>query len=222
MENQNAAATANFQEAEQKSSLLTKRDHLLISFIGISFAIFSIPILRNLNLPFFEINVINSLILIIFFFVFANIALWIAALIAKKIPPVLQIAKFGAVGAFNTFFDWGILNFLIVLTGIAAGFGFTAFKGTSFLIATVGSYFWNKLWTFKATEKSSAEEVGKFAIVSFVGFLINMTAATLIVFAFTGGEVMTAGRLANAAALAATMFSMIWNFLGYKFIVFKK
>lgn len=204
------------------ASLTSRRDYVLISFIGLSFGLFSIPILNNISLPFISLSLTTVLAIIVFFVIFANIALWIAAQIGKFVPSIYQFAKFGAVGAFNSFLDWGILNLLIAATGIATGFGFSAFKGTSFVVASVSSYFWNKHWTFSAKNEASTAEVGKFATVTIIGFLLNIGIASLIVFTLTPKQLISPARLANIAALSATIISLVWNFIGYKFIVFKK
>ncbi len=205
-----------------ENKLISRRDYILVSFIGISFALFSLPILNNINFPFLQVNFLTAILLMVFFLVFANFALWIASLIGKVVPSAFQFAKFGAAGAFNSFFDWGTLNLLIALTGIATGLGFSAFKGTSFIAASVSSYFWNKHWTFKSSEETNTKEVGKFATVTIIGFLLNIVSASLIVFAFSSKDLMSPERLANLAAFSATIIALLWNFFGYKFIVFKK
>jgi putative flippase GtrA len=201
---------------------LTKRDYFLVGFIGVAFALFAIPILNNIKLSFFDVNIINILILAIVLAVFANLALWIAAIIGKKIPIVFQFAKFAAVGAFNTFLDWGILNLLIALTGTAAGIGYTIFKGISFIVANVSSYMWNKYWTFGSQEKASAQEFGRFFGVSIVGMIINMAIASIVVNVIGPQGGMSPEQWANVGALAATVASLGWNFVGYKLWVFKK
>lgn len=207
---------------ETTESLTARRDYFFISFIGISFVLFSLPIINNINLPFLKVNLLTAILLMAFFLIFANFALWIASIIGKRVPAMFQFAKFGAVGAFNSFLDWGTLNLLMAITGIAAGFGFSAFKGTSFIVASISSYFWNKYWTFKSDEETNTKEIGKFATVTVIGFLLNIISASLIVFIFSSSNLMSPARLANLAAFSATIISLMWNFLGYKFIVFKK
>lgn len=198
--------------------LLTKRDYFLISFIGLSFALFSIPILRNLKLSFFEINAATIIGLVIFFTILANIGLLIASLIAKKIPVVLQVAKFGAVGAFNTFLDWGVFNILVALSGVAEGYLPAVFAGIGFIIANIGSYFWNKHWTFS----SQRGTIFQFFIVSLVGFLVKVGIVFILVKIVQNPGGMDNEQWAAIANAASTVISMVWNFVGYKFWVFKK
>ncbi|XLQ20349.1 MAG: GtrA family protein [Candidatus Moraniibacteriota bacterium] len=201
---------------------VNRKDFYLVSFIGASFALFAVPIIINLNISFIPINIFNVLLLVFFFTIFANLALGLAYLIGQKIPIVFQLAKFGAVGAFNTFLDWGVLNLLIAMTGIATGLGFSLFKGISFAIAAAGAFFWNKYWTFNSKKKSDKEEVGRFILISASGFLINVGLASLIMYLFKNSTPLTIEQLANISAATATLASLVWNFIGYKLFVFKK
>lgn len=162
--------------------------------------------------------------------------LWIAALIAQKIAVIYQIAKFVLVGGFNTLVDWGILALMIfifrryffiepqdALVNIFI-FGivyYSLYKAISFIIAATNSYFWNKFWTFKreATEGMGKEFV-QFITVTFIGFLINVGIASAIFKYIIPFGNLNIDQWAIVAAVFATVVSMVWNFLGYKFIVF--
>ena len=145
-----------------------------------------------------------------------------ADLISKKIPVIFQIAKFFLIGVFNTFVDLGILNFLMWAFAITAGWGFSFFKAISFSIAAVNSYFWNRIWTFKAESKASGKEFLKFYIVTGIGFFLNVSIASLIVNVVGPQFGMAMKTWANIGAIIAVVCVAAWNFLGYKFIVFKK
>lgn len=183
-----------------------------------------------------KVSGILIIILPIVFPILCLIFLWLAFLIAKKIVIVRQAAKFVLVGGFNTLVDWGVLVLLIFLFRkyfnldstdiIFSIFSLTIiyyslFKGISFILATTNSYIWNKFWTFK---RKTIEKVGKeflqFIVISVIGFLINVGIAS-VVFKFIspfGG--LNPDQWAILSAAIATTISMIWNFLGYKFIVF--
>lgn len=202
----------------EKNSVIGRRDYLLISFIGISFALFSFPILKNASISFIKINTLTEIFLILFFIVLSNIGLWISSLIAKKIPIFLQLAKFGAVGAFNTFLDWGAVSLLIIATGITKGISYSIFVGIGFIVANIGSYFWNKYWTFSSKEGSLAQ----FFIVSLIGFGVKVLVASLIVNVIGALGGYSESQWAIIGNAAGTIFFMIWNFIGYKLWVFKK
>ncbi len=140
----------------------------------------------------------------------------------QNLPTVIrQAVKFVLVGGLNTLIDLGVLNLLIFITGIASGSGYSIFKGISFTVAVINSYFLNKLWTFKSTGRKFLQ----FFVVSLIGFGINVGVASLVV-NFIGNPFLLLGisdkLWANTGALAATFAAMAWNFMGYKFIVFKK
>lgn len=201
--------------------MATKKDFSLVAIIGACFAIFSVPILKNIGL-ISSVNVFAVFVAALAVALCAVIALWLAALIARRIPVIFQVAKFAAVGAFNTFLDWGILNLLIALSGVAAGIWFSVFKGCSFLVANSGSYFWNKYWTFQNKDRASVGEFGKFFLVSVIGAVINIGVASLIVNGIDPLWSLSAPQWANVGAALATVVSLVWNFVGYKFLVFIK
>ena len=133
-----------------------------------------------------------------------------------------QFYKFVLVGGLNTLLDLSILNGLIVLTGIAIGWEFSVFKGVSFAVAVINSYFWNKFWTFGKKKGGGLGEFSQFIAVSLVGLGINVGAASLLVNVIGPQGGMSPQLWANVGAVAAIVFTTAWNFIGYKFFVFKK
>jgi putative flippase GtrA len=136
-----------------------------------------------------------------------------------------QAVKFIAVGILNTAIDFIVLNILMAATDIKTGIGYSIFKGISFIVAVINSYILNRIWTFKSTESNKGREFSQFFAVSCVGFAINVGVASLVVnvlslhFPVSG---ISLTLWANIGALVATFCAMVWNFIGYKFIVFKK
>lgn len=144
-----------------------------------------------------------------------------------------QFGKFVVVGFINTAIDFGVLNLLIYFTGIKEGSWIFALNLIAFSLATTNSYIWNKLWTFKAkATKEVSNEFGQFIIVSLVGAFINSAIVfgiTTLLTPFMGLAPMFGldsgaweSLWANFAKVVATGIALIWNFLGYKFLVFKK
>lgn len=124
-------------------------------------------------------------------------------------------------GLINTGVDFGVLNFLMFLTGITTGVGYSFFKAFSFAVAVVNSYFLNKRWTFRKEGKMEKKEFTKFVTISLIAFGINVSVASLLV-NFVGpiGDI-SPYLWANISALAATAFTTLINFFGYKYFVFK-
>ena len=202
--------------------MITKKDYFAISIIGFFFGLLLLPVLSNIKIPFFVLNFKNAFLIIIGFIIFANLALWFASLLSRFVPIFLQVAKFAAVGGLNTLLDLGVLNVLILISGVAAGYWYPVFKGISFVVANINSYFWNKHWTFGVSDSANIKEFSQFIAVSLVGFAINVGAASLLVNFIGSPESISPERWANIGALSATIFSLVWNFIGYKFFVFKK
>jgi len=149
--------------------------------------------------------------------------MFVVSFLGKKFLIIYQAGKFALVGALNTFIDLGILNILIWFTGIATGLWYSVFKGISFLIATINSYFWNKHWTFEKGEKAFApREFSKFLVVTIVGLGINVGIASIVVNVLGPQWGITAKMWATFGALTATLLAWVWNFFSSKFIVFKK
>lgn len=107
-------------------------------------------------------------------------------------------------------------------TGIASGYYYSLFKTVSFLAAVTNSYFMNRYWTFAAVEKNNGKEFFQFMMISLGGFFVNVFSASLLVNYFPNVFGLRPVSLGNLGALAGTLFGLIWNFVGYKYIVFKK
>ncbi len=218
----------------QKAATL-KKDLLLAAVIGFICALFILPIIKQA-----QFKIPYELSLIIILPILSALGMLVALVIAQKIKVIYQVAKFVLVGALNTFVDWGALNLLMFLANIASGPFYSVFKGTSFVVAVTNSYFWNKFWTFKKTassqaapdeKKSTGKEVLQFFIVSAIGFALNVGVASLIVnvwgphfnlFGINWSSELAVKRWATFGAFIGTLVGLVWNFLGYKLVVFKK
>jgi len=197
---------------------MKRSDTISVLVLGEIIAIFLIFVLKNLgyfsNLLWLTLIILPLLALLAFF---------IAYFIGKKILVILQLAKFVVVGIANTAVDFGILNLLMLSANVVSGGLYSVFKGISFCAAVVHSYFWNKHWTFQKKQK---EETGKeflqFFVVSLIGLAINVSIASLIVNYISAPGAISAKIWANIGAAGGSIGGLTWNFLGYKFIVFKK
>ncbi|MHB9019604.1 MAG: GtrA family protein [Minisyncoccota bacterium] len=140
----------------------------------------------------------------------------------ERHPFIPQFIRFFCVGLLNTGIDFGVLNFLIFLTGKTSGIYFPIFKSISFIIAITNSYFMNKHWTFKSLDNKSAGEFLKFFGVNIVGWSINVGVSTYVVNFVAAPSGFSPVLWANIGAVSAVIFTLTWNFIGMKFIVFKK
>lgn len=220
---------------EDNLKLITKKDIGLAMVAGFLIGLLALPVLNAAKPDVYEKF---SLALVPFFFIATPLGLVIAYYVSQKISVVWQLAKFGIIGALNTLVDLGVMAYLVFTVRHAAAIQpedeffstalfaisfYTLYKAASFIIANVNSYFWNKYWTFeqKENQRKGAEVTG-FFIVSVVGFVLNVTVASLIFKFFAASTGLSPDQGGLLGALAGTITGLGWNFLGYKFIVFKK
>jgi putative flippase GtrA len=198
---------------------MTKKDLTASLIIGAGVGLLIQPILANLLGGGDDMNLVIRAGVFIFFTLFAPFALWLCALIAKAWKAFYQFGQFAAVGTLNSFIDIGVLNLETFLYGgtITTPI-FAVFKAISFLRATTNSFFWNRNWTFGSTDKVNAGEVTGFYTVALIGWGANVVVATFV--KAIGPE--TKLWIDIVAPLAGILVTFIWNFLGYKYFVFKK
>src|SRR4030042_3883208 len=193
--------------------------------LGYSFAIsllvglFLLPILVSTNLysklptPLVFIGLFGILPVV------TLVGISIAWFIGKKIAILWQFSKFALVGVLNTAIDFGILNLLILLTGITSGLGIIPLNAVSFTTAVINSFFWNKKWVFQS--RKDANFLTFFAI-TLIGLSINSGIVYMIT-TFVPPVFISSNTIwVNIAKVLATGVSLVWNFTGYKLIVFKK
>ncbi len=134
-----------------------------------------------------------------------------------------KLGKFVMVGILNTGIDFFVFDTFIVATGSDKGVPIILFKSVSFLCALFNSYEMNRLWTFdsEAAEQRSKKEFMRFTAITVVGFFVNVGVTFLLVSVVSPLMNLSQIRWDNVAAAVATVFNLIWNFIGYKFFVFK-
>lgn len=204
----------------QTKNQLAFRDILFAAINGLIFGALLPVVLKNMNIA---ISANNGIAIAVAFTVLATVGVYIGYLLSKYIRIFFQIAKFGCVGAANFAVDIGILNLLIFLTGSAAGVAYTIFKIISFTFAVTNSYIWNKIWTFKKTDtKESGKEFTQFLAVSIIGLVLNAVVASVLVNVIGPLGGIKVKTWASVSAAVASVCVMAWNFVGYKFWVFKK
>lgn len=219
-------------EFNQQEYRFTSKDGISSVILGMIVGFFSAIILANIglgNLPNFILSVGNrfpNLFFISFLIivpVLAILALWITYLIGKKLPFVYQFGKFANVGFANFFSDAGIYNLLVFLTGLGIERGgyFLFFKSAGVVTALINSFFWNRFWTFKSGGKEySFAEIAQFLTVTGFSFAINIGIAYFV--KGISPEAVDPKIWSNVAVVSGAGSAFIWNFLGYKFFVFKK
>jgi len=172
----------------------------------------------NINLPFLY------WLLPVSFPILAILGIWISYLIGKRYLFVYQLAKFLLIGALFAIFDLIIFNFLLEYFGISKEerLKYAFFVITSFIIVTTIKYIADKYWAFeKASREQRGLEFGKFFTITLISGGIQVGVASFIFAAAPSLFGMTELVVGNIGKTGGIIVASIWNFLGYKFIVFK-
>ncbi len=202
---------------------MKRNDWWAIVVIGAAVGLLSQPILANVA-GSFHMNLTFGVRAGVFlgFVAAAPLALFILYLLGKLIPVLYQFGKFAAVGVLNTFMDIGVLNLEIVMFGTPGVWGYRIMKGVSFLAATTNSFFWNKFWTFSSHEPANTAQTVTFYAWAVGGFLINVGIASYVFSGIAAPASVSQNLWANVGAITGVASGFLWDFLGYKYVVFKK
>jgi putative flippase GtrA len=144
---------------------------------------------------------------------------------------IKQITKFFIIGVSAVLVDFIVYymmsDFMNVNTDIS--------KALGFIIGTIYTYFLNKKWTWKYTEKSNKGMVFMFGIVYAVSFVFNILINKYgleylphnmisLTAQNSDGKLSTLFAIKGEKFLAfffATVMSAVINFIGQKYLVFK-
>ena len=132
--------------------------------------------------------------------------------LASRKPPDTrrQIARFLVVGTTSVAVDLGIYALLTAVAPLPWGIS----KGLSYAAGVVVGFFGNKFWTFESARKSAAEPVLYLALYGCT-LLLNIGCNQLALAMLGSDQKLT-------AFLLATGVTMVTNFLGMKFVTFRR
>lgn len=226
------------EQAEQVEKLeaiaLSKKDMKLSTLAGLLIGLLAMPILKAAKPVLYEML---FLAIVPFFLIATPLGIALAFRISQKIRIVWQLSKFIVTGALNTIVDLGALAFLTFLfkqyfqidskdsllaLGTAAITFYSLYKGISFILANINSYYWNKYWTFQKVNEKTVKELAQFFTVSILGFIINVVVASYVfgsIIPFVG---LNSDQWGLIGAAFGSIAGLAWNFVGYKIWVFKK
>jgi putative flippase GtrA len=212
---------ASREISRSNGSIVLARDIVLALIVGFLTGALAIPVVINLGLGS-TIRVPLILLPVIVAVLFA-IALLAAGLVANRAPSLFEFSKFAVVGVLNSGVDFGMLNLLMLITGVSSGAGFLAFKSVSVTLGVINSYLWNKYWTFKMSNSADARrEFMAFMVVTLIAVGVNVAGADVIVNVIGAPAGFSTKLWANIGAISGAGLTLFTNFFGYKFFVFKK
>ena len=125
--------------------------------------------------------------------------------------------RFALVGGFNTALDFGLL-FLFVSLGvdkIVANYLSTS-------VAFIFSFFANKTFTFKAKGGNAKREFIAFMLVTLFGLWVLQPLVIAGITAALQPTSLSDSLILLIAKLIATIVSLVWNYVLYARVVFKK
>lgn len=206
------------KNSSHSSSPDYRRDYRNAWLLGFIIGLALLPILLNLNIgkkyPFLYLLSLLLMPAVAFF------GIYLARILVSRIPLLWQFAKFGLIGVSNTVINFGVLNLLSFLTSIYKGQPVYLFGSFAFICALTNSYFWNSHWSFAEMSQKTQREFIYFALITFVGFLINNQVLFFVSTKIDPLWNLSQAVWLNIANLIATFITMIWNFSGFKFVVF--
>lgn len=130
-----------------------------------------------------------------------------------------QKIKFATIGALNTALDFAIL-FSLKALGINVAFSNIVSTGVTFIL----SFILNKKITFNSTNKTKQESIKEFLSFTIITLFGLWVIQTLVIYIITSilSNILISNITLFIAKIIATIFSLIWNFVLYKKVVFKK
>jgi putative flippase GtrA len=209
---------------EKPVHILEMRDLFFAAINGLFIGIFAPFIFRNLGAALPVSHVLFAFILAIVCVLGIAVGYFLSK-ISPRLGFFFQLAKFGLIGVANFVVDLGIFSLFIWMTHISTGSTIVLFKIVSVSVAIINSYIWNKFWSFeekRTDEETLRRQFFQFIGISVVGLILN-TAITYSLITFAGN--LTSHSSATWATISSAIASVVvlsWNFVGYKFFVFKR
>lgn len=196
---------------------------LIACFMFMGLAAITISTAGAYRPTFLNLSAIEIWIIVIAMPVLSIVGLIFANILARRRLIFLQLFKFLIVGGLNTIVDLGVFNILKLSLGVSgSGVFLTGIKGVSFIVAMINSFLWNKFWVFeKSGGKKLKKEAGTFFAVSFMAMVLNTGVFYVLTTLISPPAGMSALIWHNIAVILAALSAFIWNFLGYRLIVFK-
>lgn len=197
--------------------LITTRDYRIAAIVGLLTGIFAIPTFANVGLG----GTATYLALVIGIPVLWVFGVWLGGFLSRWLPFMAQFGKFATTGFLSAAIDFAALNTLSRLSGITAGLIIGGVNVPGFGLAVFNSYLWNRLWVFKQVPGEGVfHDFPKFLAVTIFGLFLN-SAIVIAVTTYVGPQFgFGAEAWLNLSKVFANALVLIWNFIGYKFVVF--
>jgi putative flippase GtrA len=127
---------------------------------------------------------------------------------ARKPGSWWQLAKFGLVGGSGYLINLAVFSLLRSDLGLHQALAAVG----AFCVAVTSNFFWNRHWTFSATDGHAGFQAARFFAVSIGALAVNLVVLEALVMATSLGDL-------SAQAIAVAV-AMPFNFLGNKLWTF--
>ena len=126
---------------------------------------------------------------------------------ARKPANWAQLFKFGFVGASGYLINLAVFAVLVE----AAGFHHAVGAVGAFCVAVSSNFYWNRHWTFRASEGHAGFQAARFFTVSLVGLVLNLAILEALIGA--GLDALPAQAIAVAAVMPVNFVgNKLWTF----------
>lgn len=137
--------------------------------------------------------------------------------LVKKLKNSHQVMRYGLVGLINTVIDFGLL-FTLTSLSFPVELANVCSTGTAFAV----SFFMNKKYTFKTTDTNVLREMILFVIVTLFGLWVLQTIVINLSLPLMTHVFHSPNLALLASKLVATCVTLVWNYLLYSRLVFRK
>lgn len=140
---------------------------------------------------------------------------------------VRQFLKFGITGAIGAIVDFSSYNLLTrgfdwnTVINIA-GMNFIAANLVSVFLAIISNFLLNKYWTFRNTDKAVLRQWSSYFTLNAATFSLNQVLTSFFTFQVPLLRAVFGSQTDNAAKALAIGLILFVNFIGSKFIIFRK
>lgn len=146
--------------------------------------------------------------------------------LAQQHRGIRQFIKFGITGTIGAVVDFGSYNILTRLVGWTTiydvlGQKIIAANLVSVFAAIFSNFLFNKYWTFRDRSVNVAAQGTSYFILNVITFVLNQLLTSFFIFRVAFFDTFGAQQ-DNAAKVASICFILFINFLGSKFIIFRK
>ncbi len=149
------------------------------------------------------------------------LGIYIGEIIGKKYLIVYQLARHVLVGAFATIVDLKVFELLGFFFGLLVSP--IIFKAISFIFSTGIKYVGNKHWAFEKQDTLHiGHEATKFFVITLIGLLLDVGVFYFCTNMLGAQFGLALGLWAKVSVIISAIVAAVWNFIGYKFLVFKK